>query len=193
MSITESTDKSRGKIATDAMCSLVHQYHSSCHIVYNAVMSKHDKSPAETTVVVAMSGGVDSSVAAALLVEQGYRCIGVMMRLWAEVGEGEGLKPIRLLQPGERSRHTRRGRQSGHPLLSAQCRAALQAEGGQLLHRGLQQRRQRPTLASSATAKPTTWQPATMPTSAALRMVKCIYWRGGVDKAKDQSYVLRVL
>lgn len=33
-------------------------------------------------VVVAMSGGVDSSVAAALLLEQGYEAVGVTMRLW---------------------------------------------------------------------------------------------------------------
>ncbi len=33
-----------------------------------------------------MSGGVDSSVAAALLVEQGYEVIGLMLRLWAEQG-----------------------------------------------------------------------------------------------------------
>ena len=38
------------------------------------------------TVVVAMSGGVDSSVAAALLVEQGCQVIGMMLRLWSEPG-----------------------------------------------------------------------------------------------------------
>ncbi|HSN75046.1 MAG TPA: tRNA 2-thiouridine(34) synthase MnmA [Anaerolineae bacterium] len=39
-------------------------------------------------VVVAMSGGVDSSLAAALLMEQGYEVVGVMMRLWSEVEAG---------------------------------------------------------------------------------------------------------
>lgn len=38
-------------------------------------------------VAVAMSGGVDSSVAAALLVEQGCEVIGLTMQLWPELGE----------------------------------------------------------------------------------------------------------
>lgn len=39
-----------------------------------------------TDVVVAMSGGVDSSVAAALLKRQGYKVTGMMLRLWSEPG-----------------------------------------------------------------------------------------------------------
>lgn len=37
-------------------------------------------------VIVAMSGGVDSSVCAALLVEQGFEVEGIMLRLWSEPG-----------------------------------------------------------------------------------------------------------
>ena len=40
-------------------------------------------------VVVAMSGGVDSSTVAALLKEQGYRVTGIMLRLWSEDGKEE--------------------------------------------------------------------------------------------------------
>jgi tRNA-uridine 2-sulfurtransferase len=40
----------------------------------------------KSRVVIAMSGGVDSSVAAALLVEQGFDVVGIMLRLWAEEG-----------------------------------------------------------------------------------------------------------
>jgi tRNA-specific 2-thiouridylase len=47
-------------------------------------------------IVVAMSGGVDSSVAAALLKEQGHEVIGIMLRLWSEPGmlDDDGIERV---------------------------------------------------------------------------------------------------
>src|SRR2546430_15213658 len=49
-------------------------------------------------IVVAMRGGVDSSVAAALLKEEGHEVIGMMLRLWSEPGAIEDDGIVRVAQ-----------------------------------------------------------------------------------------------
>jgi tRNA-specific 2-thiouridylase len=65
------------------------------------VMNTGTQSPEPGRVVVAMSGGVDSSVAAALLVEQGYDVVGMMMRLWSEPGPGAAAPANRCCTPDQ--------------------------------------------------------------------------------------------
>jgi tRNA-specific 2-thiouridylase len=45
--------------------------------------------------VIAMSGGVDSSVAAALMLDQGYDCIGITLKLYAGESRGDSQKASR--------------------------------------------------------------------------------------------------
>ncbi len=54
---------------------------------------------ASPRVVVAMSGGVDSSVALALLVRQGYDAVGVMAHFWAEASCDGSAAPNKCCSP----------------------------------------------------------------------------------------------
>ena len=54
--------------------------------------------------LIAMSGGVDSSVSAAIMCQQGYDCIGVNMKLYRSGEEMEGQKTCCSLTDAEDAR-----------------------------------------------------------------------------------------
>ena len=72
-------------------------------------------------IVVAMSGGVDSSVAAALLAEQGHEVIGLSMQLYDQ-REGQ-VRFGTLLHARRPARRAARRRRARHPALHRQLRA----------------------------------------------------------------------
>ena len=53
-----------------------------------------DKKPSDTTVVVAMSGGVDSSTVAGMMKRDGYNVIGITLKLYDDGKEVADLNNV---------------------------------------------------------------------------------------------------
>jgi len=89
-------------------------------------------------IVVAMSGGVDSSVAAALLAEQGHDVIGLSMQLY---DQSEGQTSFgELLLDRRPARRASRGGGPRHPALHHEFRAAVSGAGRLELRRRVRRR-----------------------------------------------------
>ncbi len=153
-------------------------------------------------VVVAMSGGVDSSVAAALLVQQGYEVIGMMLRLWSEPGsENEN----RCCTPDAMAMARRVSNRLGTPFYAIDARDTFRDEVVEYFINGYTQNlTPNPCLVCNRTVR---WgfllQQAL---SAGAQYLATGHYASlqdapdgkkmvlmGRDSAKDQSYVLHVL
>ncbi|RMD54030.1 MAG: tRNA 2-thiouridine(34) synthase MnmA [Candidatus Thermofonsia bacterium] len=155
-------------------------------------------------VVVAMSGGVDSSVSAALLVEQGYDVVGMMMRLWSEPGSGPFAAANRCCTPDQMADARRIANQLGIPFYVVDVQDYFRSTivqyfidehaAGRTPNPCIQCNRQiRFTyLLEQAMALDADYL-ATGHYARILQGESGFELHQGVDPAKDQSYVLHVL
>ena len=166
-------------------------------------MTVTDHSPPKR-VVVAMSGGVDSSVAAALLVEQGYEVVGMMMRLWSEPGSNGSPFTNRCCTPDQMADARRVADQLNIPFYVLDTQDHFRQTIVQFfIDEHAQGRTPNPCIACNRQIRftyllnqalavgahylATGHYARIQHTAAGYRLLK------GVDETKDQSYVLHVL
>jgi tRNA-specific 2-thiouridylase len=151
-------------------------------------------------VAVAMSGGVDSAVAAALLVEQGWPAFGIMLRLWSAGPE----LPNRCCSPRDMAMARRVAAQLDLPFYVLDVRQRFHEEVVQFFVEGYAQGvTPNPCMECNRSIR---WQAllqhalglgATHLATGHYARVEhqdgAYRLRRGVDRNKDQSYVLSVL
>lgn len=155
-------------------------------------------------VVVAMSGGVDSSVAAALLAGAGHEVIGVMMRLWSEPAGGAPAVANRCCTPDQMADARRVADRLGIPFYVIDVRDHFRQSivqffldehaAGRTPNPCVECNRQirftyllERALALGADALATGHYARVRRDSGGYRLLR------GVDAGKDQSYVLHML
>ncbi len=153
--------------------------------------------------LVAMSGGVDSSVAAALMKEAGHEVIGVTLKMWAGPNGEAPTAGCCTVSDAEDAR--RRGRPARHPLLRPRLHRGVPGRRGAALRPRLRIGTDPATLASSATAPSSStgssqrlddFESEVLVTGHHARTrLDGETWSllRGRDSAKDQSYVLSML
>ena len=153
-------------------------------------------------VVVALSGGVDSGVAAALLIDQGHEVTGVMLRLWAEPGATSG--DNRCCTPQAVARARGLARQLGIPFQLLDAREPFrQAVVETFVAEYAAARTPNPCIPCNREVRfglLLRWAleegaefVATGHYARVRRTGDCYQLLRGVDRTKDQSYVLHVL